>query len=46
VRKHLLWRRGAITCAALRKPGATLSPADVADIDRLVARQDARLRNL
>ncbi|MFZ2649637.1 MAG: dihydrodipicolinate synthase family protein [Burkholderiaceae bacterium] len=46
VRKHLLKQRGAIACAMIRKPGPSLSPADVADIDRLVARQTRRLAQL
>jgi 4-hydroxy-tetrahydrodipicolinate synthase len=46
VRKHLLARRGAIACAALRRPGATLSAADVADVERLVARQERRLEEI
>jgi 4-hydroxy-tetrahydrodipicolinate synthase len=46
VRKHLLARRGAIASAALRRPGARLSAADVADIELLVARQERRLAEL
>ena len=46
VRKHLMLQRGVITSATLRKPGPKLSPADVADIDRLVRRQSARLREI
>ena len=46
VRKHLLARRGAIASPALRRPGARLSPADIADIDLLVARQERRLAEL
>ena len=45
-RKYLLARRGAIGSSALRKPGAGLSAADVADIERLVARQSRRLAEL
>ncbi len=43
VRKYTLARRGAIACAALRKPGATLSSLDAVEIERLVARQTRRL---
>ena len=46
VRKHMLTKRGAIACSALRRPGAKLSAADIADIERLVARQEKRLREL
>ncbi len=46
VRKYLLARRGAIACAALRRPGATLSQADTAEIERLLARQERRLAAL
>ncbi|QJR14034.1 dihydrodipicolinate synthase family protein [Usitatibacter palustris] len=46
VRKYMLQKRGAIASAAIRKPGPKLSPADIADIDRLIARQEKRLREL
>ena len=46
VRKHLLAQRGAIASAKVRKPGPSLSAADVADIARLVARQSKRLAGL
>jgi 4-hydroxy-tetrahydrodipicolinate synthase len=46
VRKHLLLRRGAIASAAIRRPGPKLSTADVADIERLVRRQQRRLAEL
>jgi 4-hydroxy-tetrahydrodipicolinate synthase len=46
VRKHLLAQRGAIASAALRKPGASLSAADLADVERLVARQSRRLQEI
>jgi len=45
-RKHILARRGAIASPALRRPGAALSAADVADIERLIARQSRRLAEL
>jgi 4-hydroxy-tetrahydrodipicolinate synthase len=43
VRKYILAKRGAIACPSLRKPGATLSPADMAEIGRLIARLEKRL---
>jgi 4-hydroxy-tetrahydrodipicolinate synthase len=46
VRKHLFWQRGVIGSAAVRKPGPKLSAADLADIERLVKRQDRRLKEL
>jgi 4-hydroxy-tetrahydrodipicolinate synthase len=46
VRKYLLQRRGAIRSDTVRKPGAKLSNADAADIDRLVARQTRRLEEI
>jgi 4-hydroxy-tetrahydrodipicolinate synthase len=46
VRKHLLWKRGAIASTMVRKPGPRLSPADIADIERLIARQERKLREL
>ncbi|WP_431857884.1 dihydrodipicolinate synthase family protein [Azospirillum sp.] len=45
-RKYVLAKRGAIASAALRKPGGKLSPADVADIELLLARQDKRLKEI
>lgn len=46
VRKYLLAKQGAIASAAIRKPGPKLSALDVADIERLVARQEAKLAAL
>jgi 4-hydroxy-tetrahydrodipicolinate synthase len=46
VRKHLMVQRGAIGSAMVRKPGPKLTGTDVADIDRLVRRQEVRLRDL
>jgi len=43
VRKHILARRGAIADAALRKPGAALGVAAVAEVDRLMDRLETRL---
>ncbi|WP_017773568.1 dihydrodipicolinate synthase family protein [Paraburkholderia kururiensis] len=46
VRKYLMAKRGVIASAALRKPRAQLTAADVADIERLVKRQATRLEAL
>jgi 4-hydroxy-tetrahydrodipicolinate synthase len=46
VRKYILAKRGAIASPALRKPGATLSPADIAEVERLIARQTRRLQEI
>ena len=46
VRKYVLAKRGAIASAAMRKPRVALSPADVAEIERLIARQERRLKTL
>jgi 4-hydroxy-tetrahydrodipicolinate synthase len=45
-RKYVLAKRGVIRSAALRKPGAALSHLDVAEIERLLARQEVRLREI
>lgn len=42
VRKEMLRRRGAIACAATRAPGPRLTGADLEELDRLVARVEAR----
>lgn len=46
VRKFLLARRGAIASDTVRRPGPKLSASDVADIERLLARQARRLAEL
>jgi 4-hydroxy-tetrahydrodipicolinate synthase len=46
IRKYTLARRGVIASAALRKPSGRLSPQDIAETERLIARQEARLRAL
>lgn len=46
VRKYVLAKRGAIASAALRAPGSGLSPEAVAEVERLLARQDKRLKEL
>lgn len=45
-RKYVLAKRGVIATGKLRKPGATLMPADIADIERLLARQARRLQEI
>lgn len=46
VRKHLLMKRGVISTEMVRKPGPKLSLQDLADIERLVRRQERRLAAL
>ncbi|GAB1477828.1 dihydrodipicolinate synthase family protein [Paracoccaceae bacterium] len=46
VRKYTMARRGIIASAALRRPGGTLSPATIAEIERLIVRQEKRLAEL
>jgi 4-hydroxy-tetrahydrodipicolinate synthase len=46
VRKYVLAKRGAIASPALRKPRVGLSAADIAEIERLIARQQRRLKEL
>ncbi len=46
VRKHVLARRGAIAHPIVRKPGGGLSPKAVAEVEALIARQEARLAAL
>lgn len=46
VRKYVLAQRGAIASPALRAPGASLAPEAVAEVDRLLARQDRKLKEL
>lgn len=43
VRKEILRRRGVISTAVTRKPGPGLGETDHAELDRLMARLDARL---
>lgn len=45
-RKYVLAKRGVIASPALRKPGAALSPKDIADVERLLARQAKRLAEI
>lgn len=46
VRKYLMVRRGVIASAMIRKPGPRLSPGEIADIERLVQRQQRRLKEI
>jgi 4-hydroxy-tetrahydrodipicolinate synthase len=46
VRKHIMAERGMIASATVRRPGPSLSGADVADIALLTRRQRRRLREL
>ncbi|WP_353475916.1 dihydrodipicolinate synthase family protein (plasmid) [Salipiger sp. H15] len=46
VRKYVLEKRGAIASAAQRRPGAALPPAAVAEVERMLARQAAKLAAL
>jgi len=43
VRKYVLARRGAIASAAQRRPGAALNAAAIAEVERLIARQERKL---
>lgn len=45
-RKEILRRRGAIASAFVRRPGPRLSPADLADIDRLMRRTALNVERL
>ncbi|SHF72967.1 4-hydroxy-tetrahydrodipicolinate synthase [Kaistia soli DSM 19436] len=45
-RKYVLAKRGVIASAKQRKPGSVLSPADVADIERLLARQTRKVEEI
>jgi 4-hydroxy-tetrahydrodipicolinate synthase len=46
VRKHVLWRRGALGSPALRAPAAKLTPETRAEVDALLARLERRLQTL
>lgn len=46
VRKHTMARRGIIADAALRRPGGALNARTIAEVDRLIARQEKRLAEL
>lgn len=46
VRKYTMARRGIIADAALRRPGGALNPNTIAEIERLIQRQEKRLKDL
>lgn len=46
VRKYTMARRGIIANAALRRPGGSLNAATIAEIERLILRQEKRLKEL
>ena len=46
IRKYVLARRGAIAHDTVRKPGQPLTSATIAEIETLIARQEARLAAL
>ncbi|MEM5544820.1 dihydrodipicolinate synthase family protein [Sulfitobacter sp. AS92] len=46
IRKYTLARRGIIAHDTLRRPGAQLTDATRAEVDRLIARQEKRLKEL
>ena len=46
IRKHVLWRRGAIESDHVRKPGTSLNRAAQAEVDLLIRRQDIALAEL
>jgi 4-hydroxy-tetrahydrodipicolinate synthase len=46
IRKYVMAKRGVITSSALRKPSGSLSAGDIADIERLLSRQERRLAAL
>jgi 4-hydroxy-tetrahydrodipicolinate synthase len=46
IRKHILAKRGVIAHATARKPAPALGPETIAEVETLIARQDARLAAL
>ena len=46
IRKHSLVKQGVIAHPTLRKPGGTLTPATIAEVDALAARQARKLADL
>lgn len=46
IRKYILARNGAIAHPTVRKPGPALSNTAIAEIERLISRQEARLASL
>jgi 4-hydroxy-tetrahydrodipicolinate synthase len=46
VRKYVLAKRGAIASATQRKPGPVLNTREIAEVERLIARQEKRLKEI
>jgi 4-hydroxy-tetrahydrodipicolinate synthase len=46
VRKYTMAKRGIIAHASLRRPGAGLNERTIAEVDRLIRRQEIRLKEL
>jgi len=46
IRKYVLQKRGVIASAALRKPGPKLSAMDIAETEKMIARQTKRLQEI
>lgn len=46
IRKYVLQKRGAIASAALRKPAPKLTAADIDEVERMIARQELRLKEI
>ncbi|KPF46471.1 dihydrodipicolinate synthase family protein [Rhizobium sp. AAP43] len=46
IRKYVLAKRGAIASAAQRRPGASLNARAIAEVERLILRQTAKLEAL
>ncbi|MEO1639818.1 MAG: dihydrodipicolinate synthase family protein [Pseudomonadota bacterium] len=46
IRKYTLAQRGVIAHPTLRKPGGVLSPATMAEVDAIAARQEKRLADI
>ena len=46
VRKYTMAKRGIIAHASLRRPGAGLNERTIAEVDRLIRRQESRLKEL
>lgn len=46
VRKYTMAKRGIIAHASLRRPGAGLNERTIAEVDRLIRRQEVRLKEL
>jgi 4-hydroxy-tetrahydrodipicolinate synthase len=46
IRKYVLQKRGVIASAALRKPGPKLSVQDIAETEKMIARQTRRLQEI